>query len=249
VPEASRRTTSFSADDDDDEGGFFQQHPILGTVGVILLIAGAILAFRSLSGPSTPMRKAPPQTVVNIQLPPPAPPPPPPPPPPRQPPPEQKEERMIEQAPVEEAEQKPDDKPPDEPPADPIGTNVTGTGPPDGFGLGRGGNGMIGGTGGGGRGRGGSRWGWYAGQIQTKIADGLRSNRKTRTARLNGVQVRVWADSTGRVTRAQLAGSSGDPAIDSVIQNEVLTGLQLPEPPPAGMPMPIVLRLSARRPN
>ena len=153
---------------------------------------------------------------------------------------------MVAQEPVNEPEDKPEPKPANEPPD--IGTSVKGDGPADGFGLsGRGGNGRIGGTGNGGGQR--SRWGWYAGQVQGRIAEGLRQNKKTRSARISGVQVRVWPDAAGRITRAQLAGSTGDAAVDAAIRNEVLTGLQLQEPPPQGMPTPIVLRLSARRPN
>ena len=44
-----------------------------------------------------------------------------------------------------------------------------------------------------------------------------------------------------------MAGSTGDPSLDSAIRDEVLNGLQL-QPPPLGMPIPITLRLAARRP-
>ena len=74
----------------------------------------------------------------------------------------------------------------------------------------------------------------------------MQRNRKTRAARLN-VTVKVWPDSSGRVARAQMTGSTGDPSLDSAIRDEVLNGLQL-QPPPPGMPMPITLRLAARRP-
>ena len=65
------------------------------------------------------------------------------------------------------------------------------------------------------------------------------------------VKVRVWFDTTGRITRSKLSSSTGDPAVDSAIKDEVLAGLQLP-PPPQGMPTrPIVMKLqrSATRPN
>ena len=61
------------------------------------------------------------------------------------------------------------------------------------------------------------------------------------------VKTRVWVDSTGRIIRAKLAESTGDAAADSALVDEVLMGLQLTEPPPADMPSPIVLRLTARR--
>ena len=80
------------------------------------------------------------------------------------------------------------------------------------------------------------------------MSEALRRNPRTRGAKLR-IEVRIWPDATGRITRAQLSGSSGDPAVDAAIRDEVLTGLQLPEPPPQGMPSPIVLRVIAQRPN
>jgi protein TonB len=138
-------------------------------------------------------------------------------------------------------EEQPKEAPPkDEPP---LGTGIKGDGP-DSFGLSdKAGNGRIGGNNGNG-----SKWGWYASQVQSRIQQALQQNRKTRTASLS-LEVRVWADATGRINRAQLAGSTGDPTLDSALRDEVLTGLQLQEPPPEGMPAPITLRLTARRPH
>jgi len=150
------------------------------------------------------------------------------------------EEKMIEQAPVEEEEPKPADEPP------PLGTGIKGDGP----GLtglsSKGGPNGIGGTGLG-RGRGGPFDG-FARNVSSRVRSAISSHRKTRSARIPGCELRAWVDSTGRVTRAKLSPSTGDPAIDAAIQNEVLPGMQL-DPPPPGMPMPIVMRLSARRPN
>ena len=153
---------------------------------------------------------------------------------------------MMEQSPVDDSDPKPDEQPPEAPPA--VGTNIRGDGPPDGFGLKAGGGSgfLSGGDGGATRAR--SPFGWYAAQVQATIADALRNNRRTRNADLR-VKVRVWPDATGRITRVKLTGSSGDLAMDEAIKSEILSGLQLQEPPPAGMPLPIVMRLTARRPN
>jgi len=97
-------------------------------------------------------------------------------------------------------------------------------------------------------GGGGTRWGWYAGQVQARVKDALQKNPHTRSAAFR-VEVRIWPDTTGRVTRVQLVGSTGHSAVDAAIKEEVLTGLQFQEPPPADMPLPIVMRLTARRPN
>jgi len=131
-----------------------------------------------------------------------------------------------------------------EPPKEALGTNLKGNGPGM---AGLGGSGNGGGTFGGQPGGGGSKWGAFAGQVQTKVANALRSNSQTKKANLK-IQVRIWSDSTGRITRAKLDASTGDSKLDQVIQNDVLTNLQLDQPPPAGMPMPIVMRLTARRP-
>ena len=147
----------------------------------------------------------------------------------------------MEQQPVDDAEAKPDEAPDSSPS---IGTNVTGSGP-DAFGLGKNTKGMVGG---GGTGKSGSRFGWYANQVIKSVSAALSQNPRTRNARFD-IKAKIWADVGGRVTRARLIEPSGDPALDEAIRNGVLTGHQLQEPPPEGMPMPIVMHLTARRPN
>lgn len=221
--------------------GFYQRHPAI-TWGVILSVGGAIAWFWNDIIPKSKPGNARRENVVVVNVPPP---PPPPPPPVAQPPPPPPEEKMIEQAPVEN-ESKPEEAP-DEPPAADLGTNIAGDGPPDGFGLsGSGRSGIAGGVSTAQRQQR-SRWGWYASQVQTRIQQAVRNNRSTRAASLRA-DVKVWADSTGRITRATIASSSGDAALDAALRDQVLTGLQLSEPPPEGMPMPIVLRIAARRP-
>jgi TonB family protein len=83
--------------------------------------------------------------------------------------------------------------------------------------------------------------------VQKTIQDALSRNRLTSRAEF-ARKVRIWADISGRVTRVKLEGSTDDAAIDRAI-DEALTGLQLQEPPPKEMPMPIVMRLVARRPS
>jgi periplasmic protein TonB len=107
---------------------------------------------------------------------------------------------------------------------------------------GSGGNGLL-------NGGAGTRFGLYAAQVQSGIKEALLQNNKTRTASISGVVIRIWVDNTARVTRAQLVGTTGNPSLDSVITDKVLTGLQLKEPPPADMPMPIVVRVTTHRPS
>jgi len=206
---------------------FFKRFRIAIIVTAVVIAGIVVVAKLASSGGSA---KHDTLTLVSVAPPPPQPVMTPPPPPPQE---EQKiDEPMIK-------EEAPKEAPPkDEPP---LGTNIKGPGS-DSFGLGSNpGNGRIGGGDG-------SKWGWYASQVQSRIQQALQQNRKTRTASMN-VNVRVWADPNGRISRAQLAGSTGDSSLDNALRDEVLTGLQLPEPPPAGMPAPIVLRVSARRPH
>jgi len=91
------------------------------------------------------------------------------------------------------------------------------------------------------------RWKAYAGQVSNSITRALGSNPKTRKASMQ-IVVHVWLDSTGAITRATLDGSTSDAALDAAIR-ELLPGLQAPEPPPVGMPMPINMKITGRRPN
>jgi TonB family protein len=228
-------------EDFEQEPGFWQRNWLPVTLAFAVLAGGGFVAHKMMEGSGGAGPKV--ERFVSVSIPPPPPPPPPPSPKPLTPPPPQ-EQKMVEQTPVNEPE--PKDKP--EPPKaeEPIGSNIKGEGN-DGFGLsGNGGIGLGSGLGCGGA-RTGSKYGWYAGQVQGRIQQALRDNRRTRSANMR-VEVRIWPDSSGRISRAQIAHSSGDPALDALLQNEILTGLRLPEPPPAGMPLPIVMRLTASRP-
>lgn len=88
----------------------------------------------------------------------------------------------------------------------------------------------------------------YAGQVKSRIQQALESNPRTRKAGMK-IEVHVWPDATGRISRTKLASSTGDAALDDLIRDQILTGLQISQPPPEGMPVPIRMMISARRPN
>ena len=233
--------------DEDDEPGFLQRNRALVAVAALLIAGvGIYCASKALSGSHTSSARE--DNMEMLRLPPPPPPPPPkqqPTPPPQQtPPPEQQQQdqKMVEQQPVQ--DEKKQEAPKPDAPA-PLGTSITGPGGGQDLGLG---SGLGGGGGYGGGGGGGSKYGWYASEIQTHIADALRANPRTRSASMK-IVIRVWPDSTGRITKARVAGSTGDPTLDATLQNDILIGMQLPDPPPADMPLPIVMRISAQRPQ
>jgi len=215
---------------------------LLGVIAMLIGSAGYVLMLQDDLPPPRQIREL---TVVNIVQPPP-----PPPPPPTQMP----EQKMIEQPKMAEPEfqeEKPIDRPKDEPvrdaksaePPGPLALDAKAVGPGDVFGLaGKPGGSPYGGGGGG------SRWGWYASIVQSQIETALRANPKTRNAVMQ-VQVRLWADGSGRVNRVQLVSSTGNSELDAAIRNDVLGSLMLREPPPKDMPMPMVTRVTARRPS
>lgn len=210
---------------------------------VLLAIALVVGAIWFVSRGSKPHAKPKAEESITITLPPPPPPvTPPPPPPPQNEPPPPEEEEMIAQEEVDENEEKPEEAAP-EPPSDlDLGPgSAGGTGPA--LGGGGGGNGKIGSNKRGSA----SKYGWYAAKVQSAIRQALSGNPSTRSATLS-LQVKIWADTDGRITRAQLVGSSGNRSVDQSIKSQVLTGLQLPQAPPADMPMPINLRITARKP-
>ena len=215
-----------------------------GFAVLAVLLSGAIYFFFG-HDDMPPPRQVRELTIVNIVRPPPPPPPPPPP-----------EQKMIDQPkPTEQEfkEDKPLEKPKDEPakeatndqPPGPLSLDAKATGPGDLFNLGGKPGGNPYGPGGGG----GSRWGAYAAMVQKEMTAALEANPKTKKAVVQGVKIRLWADSTGRITKVQLENSTGDAEVDNAIRNEVFGGLTLREPPPKDMPMPVVTRVTERRPS
>lgn len=214
---------------------------------VILVIALLVAGIWAVSrGSKTTVKAAAEEQTMTITLPPPPPPvTPPPPPPPQNEPPPPEEEEMIAQEEVTEEEEAPDDPSPEPPPDLDLGPgSAGGTGPA--IGGGGKGTGRIGGTGSRGSR---SKFGWYAAKVQSCIRDALARNPSTRTATFSSLNVKIWVDATGRITRVQLIGTSGNAAVDQAIRSRILTGLQLPQGPPADLPMPVNLRISARKPT
>lgn len=172
-------------------------------------------------------------------------------------PPEIPKQKFVEQPKVQPQETRPMETPVEAPtppaptpkagpsePAAPAQLAAQGEGPSDSFALtGNPGGADLGGGGGGGGG-GGSAFGWYAQLLESRVTAALRRER-----RLKGVHYRVfiqiWVSPSGAVQRTEYISTSGKADVDRTIQ-ETFKGLgQLPEPPPAGMPQPIVLRLDS----
>jgi TonB family protein len=147
-------------------------------------------------------------------------------------------------------------RPSEAPSGGPLALAAEGEGPGDAFNLvgNPGGKGLLSGGGlgdGTGTGLGGDddpnrRFGWYYGRIAAEVEEVFRRQKALKVASAR-VELRIWADATGRIEKVQLIRSTGQPELDQAIQSVV--GLSLRDPPPADIPMPMIARFTARRPQ
>jgi len=90
-------------------------------------------------------------------------------------------------------------------------------------------------------------WSPYARAAADKIADAMRHHAVLKNATMD-VIVRIWIDNTGRIARAEFA-PTGHAAVDAALREDLLKNKQLAGPPPAGMRMPVKLKITATRPQ
>jgi TonB family protein len=221
---------------------------------VLVVLAGLGIRWIAATSNEPPPRKTMQYAVVNLQPPPPrAPPPPPPPVQPKVE--EEPENRRVDLDPKDVVQDAPPPEP-SAPAAGPLALAADGDGPGDAFNLagnpgGRGlltGGGLGDGTGSGlgGGGGTGNKYGWYYAKVAADLEEAFRKHKRMSSAATR-VELRVWTDPAGRISRVQLIRSTGDPELDAAIQSVV--GLRLREPPPRDIPMPMIARLTARRPE
>lgn len=168
--------------------------------------------------------------------------------PPKPPPePEKPKEEVKQEIKTPEPEQKPSDDAP--PPMETLGLDAQGGAGGDSFGLvGRPGGRDITTIGkdiGSGTGGGRISTAFYASQLQSQIQEALNRNDELRVAEYRAM-VWLWLDAQGKVTKVELAGSTGDAGLDRRLRDALEEAKKL-RPPPEGMAQPIRLELVARR--
>jgi protein TonB len=216
----------------------------IGIVAGLVAVCGFATVISQLSHSGGSALPPPPRDIVSVRLPPP-PVTPPPVLPPTPPPQTEVKQQMLDQTPVSEPVAKPLDTP--QPASSSLGTNITGPGSADGFGLGRSGNGFVGGGGGGGSS--GDRYAWYAQMVSKSVMDALARNDVTRFASFGPTRLRIWLDAAGNLVRVRLLGTTGDSRVDDAIRGEALAHLKAPEAPPDGKAVQWTMNISARRPD
>ena len=216
----------------------------IGVGAVLAAFVGLVtLGAYSLLGDSQPAQRR----VVQISL---LVPPPPPPPPPREvklpEPTEEPPEVVREQVRLPDPEKlkRPEETPT---PSEPLRSEFKGTGRGDTFALAPGTGGQGGPSiGGGGGDR--ARFAWFAAAIEMQLKEHLYKNERLRKSGYR-ITMRLWISPDGSIERYELLDSAGDPELDRSLR-AALDGMpRLEQRPPAEMPQPVTLRVTARAVN
>ncbi|CAI0762252.1 TonB family C-terminal domain [Serratia entomophila] len=191
------------------------------------------------------VRREAPKVPMIIPLPPP---PPPPPEPPKQPEPEP--EKVAEPEPPPEPKPTEQPKPQEEAPkpADDMAKAMEMDGSAqaggDAFNIGAGsGSGMSGSGGGGGLGN--ATYGQYLSHIFQKI---LREDESTRLLSFR-LQLNLWLNEAGQVTRVDIVKSSGEKDIDNKVVAALRSAPAMSQKPPKSLSLPVRILLQGRRPG
>ncbi len=216
-----------------------------GVVLLVLLGVGALLW--SLSGEETTRTRQ--RTMLSAILPV-TPPPPPTPPPQQQPKPEPEPQKPTAIPPPKPSAAPKPAEAPKPAPSPPAGNRMTMDAPAqaggDSFDIaaGSGGGGMGSGTAGGTGAGTGFFEGTYGRYLTAVMKQALEAD--PRTANFRGqLRFSLWLDAAGRITRVQLADSSGTADMDEALV-AVLTKVTLDQPPPASMRFPRTVMLTGR---
>ncbi len=201
----------------------------------LVVLGGLAYLVKSLMSGGSSHKKA----VTTVKLLPDTPPPPPPP-PPKEPPKEQPKE-------VKEVKEVPQPKPEQTPPAEVLKMEGAAGDGPSPFAAGAVNSEYKGGDVGTKIGGGPSKYqfAYYTGMIKTQIEQALAKDKALAIGSYKLV-VKVWVAGNGHIERFEIAGSSGDPVIDGLIKKAVSEMPPLAEAPPADMPQPVKLKVTAR---
>ena len=201
----------------------------------LVVLGGLAYLVKSLMSGGSSHKKA----VTTVKLLPDTPPPPPPP-PPKEPPKEQPKE-------VKEVKEVPQPKPEQTPPAEVLKMEGAAGDGPSPFAAGAVNSEYKGGDVGTKIGGGPSKYqfAYYTGMIKTQIEQALAKDKALAIGSYKLV-VKVWVAGNGHIERFEIAGSSGDPVIDGLIKKAVSEMPPLSEAPPADMPQPVKLKVTAR---
>lgn len=208
---------------------------LIGSVLTVLIAVAVFILKDTFQKPAQPKKQM--QQITMIQ------PPPPPPPPPEQKPPEPEPEPEKIPEPEPQPEPEPTPEAAAEPAGEELGVDAEGGAGGDAFGLmgKKGGRSLLGGAGG-------SAILWYGGQVKRSLEDELQRLLPDTILKLTyNLQLTVWIDESGRISRAELASASGKPEVDQAVRTALSQlQVQLPKSPPDSMPQPLKVRVTSK---
>ena len=146
----------------------------------------------------------------------------------------------VEEEKIPEPEQPTPDTPSNDPPAgDRLGLDTEGGAGSDAFGLvgNKGGRSLLA--------SGGDRFAWYGSALKDDLLSYLSEHPDIRQ-RAYSVNVRLWLDGKGGVTRVALSSSTGDHDLDRELQTLLGSMQKVAQAPPADMPQPVQIRIVSR---
>jgi len=100
-----------------------------------------------------------------------------------------------------------------------------------------------------GGGGGGNPWGRFDALLNEAASSAFQqalARDKTLKGKNYKVMVKVWIDSSGKVTRSALVDSTGDARADEVLKEALNSMRALRDAPPADMPQPVKIRVTSR---
>jgi TonB family protein len=209
-------------------------------IGAAVLVVVAAVLWYLLAGTASTRREVP--ATPMLMLPPP---PPPPPEPEKLPEPEKVKpevvEPKVEPTPVEQPKPAEDTPNPAKDLSDPVTMDASGQAGTDAFGIGAGKGGGMSGAGGAGN----ATYGRYFGYVLQQALS--RDERVRRLAFL--MQVNVWLDAGGRLTRVELVRGSGNAETDQAVLAALRAVEKVDERPPASLQFPQRVTVQGRRPT
>ena len=145
----------------------------------------------------------------------------------------------VDEEKIPEPEQPTPDAPSDQPPGDQLGLDAEGGAGTDAFGLvgKKGGRDLLA--------TGGDRFAWYGTALKDDLLSFLSEHPDIRQ-RAYSVNVRLWLDGKGAVTRVALSSSTGDRDLDRELQTLLGSMEKVAQAPPADMPQPVQIRIVSR---
>jgi protein TonB len=88
-------------------------------------------------------------------------------------------------------------------------------------------------------------WGWYGGLVQRYLQNIAQADEHLQGHAFIAV-LQLWISPDGHLSKFDLVGSTGDSEIDQALKDLLAAAPAMIQPPPAGMPQPVRLRMTSR---